>query len=63
LVRPHAEVVDSKQVCVVDVDKSPEPAFVGGPRGKEFYVRVGNTTRTLDPEETVRYIDLTWGQS
>jgi predicted HTH transcriptional regulator len=35
LIRLHAEGVNGKQVCVVDVDKAPEPAFVDGPRGKE----------------------------
>jgi predicted HTH transcriptional regulator len=63
LVKLHTPGVNGKQVCVVDVDKAPEPAFVGSSRGKEFYVRVGNTTRALDPEETMRYIELTWGQS
>ncbi len=57
----HTDGVDGKQVCVVDVDKAPGPAFVNGTRGREFYVRLGNTTRALDPEETVRYIDTSWG--
>lgn len=59
-VKLHTEGVDGKQVCVVDVDKAPKPAFVKGPKGVEFYIRLGNTTRALDPEETVRYIDGSW---
>jgi len=62
-IKHHIENVDGKQVCVVDVDKSPDPAFVKGPKGKEFYVRLGNTTRALDPEETMRYIELDLSQS
>jgi hypothetical protein len=60
LIRLRAEGVNGKQVCVVDVNKAPEPAFVDGSRGKEFYVRFGNTTRALDPEETVRYTEDNW---
>lgn len=54
------EAVDGEQVCVVDVDKAPEPAFVEGQRDKEFYVRLGNTTRNLNPEEAVRYVQMNW---
>jgi len=60
-VKLRTEGVDGKQVCVVDVDKAPEPAFIKGSKGMEFYIRLGNTTRALDPEETVRYIDASWG--
>ena len=28
--------------------------------GKESYVRLGNTTRVLDSEETVRYVQTNW---
>jgi predicted HTH transcriptional regulator len=54
------EQMDGQLVCVVDVDKAQLPAFMEGPRGKEFYTRLGNTTRTLDPEETVRYVQINW---
>jgi hypothetical protein len=59
-IKSRFENADGQIVCVVDVDKAPEPAFVDGPRGKEFYTRLGNTTRTLDPEETVRYVQMNW---
>jgi len=54
------ETIDDKKVCVVDTDKASEPAFQNGPRGKEFHVRMGNTTRILDSEETVSYIQRNW---
>lgn len=54
------EDVDSKKVCVVEVEKSHEPAFLKGKDGKEFHVRVGNTTHMLDPAETVSYIQMNW---
>ncbi len=46
------DAINEKLVCVVDVSKPPERAFVSG----KFYVRIGNMTRALDPEETVAYI-------
>ncbi len=52
------DAVDGKQICVINASKSAEPVFLsikGG--GGEFYVRVGNTTRRLDAEKTVSYIE------
>jgi hypothetical protein len=54
------ETVDDKTVCVVDVDRSLEPAYLKGRRGREFYIRMGNTTRLLDVEETVSYVQTNW---
>jgi hypothetical protein len=54
------EPIDGKMVCVVDVDRSFEPAYLKGRRGAEFHVRVGNTTRLLDAEETVDYVQMNW---
>ena len=51
------DTVDGAEICVVDVSKSPGAAYVSGSRGSEFYVRVGNTTRSLDPEETHAYLE------
>ncbi|MCL4561941.1 MAG: DUF262 domain-containing protein [Chloroflexi bacterium] len=59
-VKTRIEGVDGKEVCVVDVQRSGIPAFMSGENGKEFFVRSGNTTRQLDPEETVKYIGLSW---
>lgn len=54
------ETVEGKNICVVEIDKAQEPAFLKGSQGKEFHVRMGNTTRMLDAEETVRYIHMNW---
>lgn len=54
------DAVDGKTVCVVDLEHSLEPAFLQGRRGREFHVRMGNTTRLLDSEETVRYVQQNW---
>jgi predicted HTH transcriptional regulator len=50
--------MDGKTICVVKTSKSSEPTFLDGQRGREFFIRVGNTTRALDPEQTVNYIEL-----
>jgi uncharacterized protein YaaQ len=60
-VRIRFEKIGDKVICAVDVETGTTPAFMESPRGKEFYVRVGNTTRSLDPEETVNYIQMNWG--
>ena len=57
LVDPRIEMVDDKRVCVVNVSKSSNPAFLAGSRGSEFFVRVFNTTRQLDSEETMNYLE------
>lgn len=54
---PH----DGHDVCRIDVDRAPEPAFVsipdrGGNVSERFYVRSGNSTQELTPSETARYI-------
>jgi hypothetical protein len=55
------ETVSEKRICIVKVDRSQEPVYLSGSRGKEFYVRLGNTSRALDPQETVSYTDSNWG--
>jgi hypothetical protein len=54
------EKFEGKAICVIEVERSSEPVFMKFGKGKEFFVRVGNTTRPLDVEETHRYIKLQW---
>ena len=54
------EIIEGQRVCLVEIDKSQEPAFLKSVRGREFHVRVGNTTRALDIAESVSYIDMNW---
>jgi len=60
LAKIRYELLDGKTVCVVGVDKAPEPAFLTGEQGKQFYVRVGNTSRALDPEQMHRHVSMNW---
>ena len=57
LVVTKFSIVEGKKVCVLDTSKSSEPVFMKGNRGGEFYVRVGNTTRFLDSEQTLDWIE------
>ena len=51
------ESVNDSKICVVNVSKSMNPAFLSGTRGSEFYVRVFNTSRRLDSEQTMNYLE------
>ena len=58
--RVRFEEVGDKSVCVVDVERSPEPVFMKSDKGKAFYIRIGNTSRALDHEETLKYVEANW---
>ena len=58
--RVRFEEIGDKSVCVVDVERSPEPVFMKSNKGKVFYIRVGNTSRALDHEETLKYVEANW---
>ena len=47
-------------VCRIRVEASPKPAFHQSTTGSEFFVRVGNTTRPLDPQAAHDYIGMHW---
>ena len=54
------EHVNGQKVCRVNVSPAPIPAHMRGDRGSEFWIRFGPTSRMLDSEETVSYINLNW---
>lgn len=60
LYRVRFEGVDGKEVCIADVERAPEPVFLKTDRGKQFFVRVGNTSRALDHEEMLHYTETNW---
>jgi predicted HTH transcriptional regulator len=60
--RIRFEELSGTLVCVVEVDpvRGSDGVFVKGEsanKGKEFFVRIGNTTRSLDPEQTHTYLE------
>jgi hypothetical protein len=60
LVKSRFEEFGGHPVCVVEVNAASGPSYMTSPKGKEFYVRAGNTSRALDTEETVAYINMHW---
>lgn len=60
LVKIRIENGNGQEVCVVDVDRSMSPVYFAMDGKKEFFIRMGNTTRSLDTEETVKYISQNW---
>jgi CheY-like chemotaxis protein len=54
------EQIGGKQICVVGIEKSPEPVYLVGGDTHKFFVRVGNSTRSLDVKETVHYTRKNW---
>ncbi len=59
-IRVHFEQLDGKDVCAINVNKAAKPVFMKGTRGKEFYMRLGNTTHALDVEKAYEYIQTNW---
>ncbi len=49
-------VVNEKEICVIDIEPSREPAYVNDGAGTTFYVRTGNATYPLTVKETVDYL-------
>jgi internalin A len=60
LIKIRIEPIDSKQVCVIDVYRAPQPAYMKSEKGSDLYVRFGPTTRLLDTEEAVNYVNMNW---
>lgn len=54
------EKIDSEFVCIVNIEPSPLPVFLKEGDNRHFYIRSGNTTRELNPEEAYKYIGLHW---
>jgi hypothetical protein len=52
--------LDGKLVCVLDIDPASEPAYLKGNQGQEFYVRLASTSRKLDAEDVVKYVQNNW---
>lgn len=64
LVSIRFEPITAVDVCRVDVKASGRPVFLDepkGPRTADFYVRIGNSTRLLLPDELLRYQESHWG--
>lgn len=54
------EQLDNKTICKVNIEQSKQPVFLKSNGDKFFYTRVGNASKTLDIEETTKYIHTHW---
>ena len=63
LVNARFDEVDGKTVYVVEIQPSPEPVFLKGEKGREFFIRVQTTTRDLDAKDSMEYSKSHWGVS
>jgi Putative DNA-binding domain len=60
--RFHFETIDAEDVCVVEVEPSPNPVYADTDKGKGvFFVRSANTTQQLETKDVVVYIKARWG--
>lgn len=50
--------IDKKYVCVIDIQKLNEPAYLIKGTDTIFYLRTGNATRPLSIKEAVHYINM-----
>ncbi len=51
---------EGRTVCWCNVRPSPQPVYVKDGGQKQFFVRVGNTTRPFDAQEAHDYIGMHW---
>ncbi len=62
-IRTRFEPIDGKHVCIVAIEKSPKPVFLATGDVHKFWVRIGNSTRSLDVKATTSYIQANWGNA
>lgn len=60
IIRIEFSDIENKNICRVEVGKSPKPIFISKDGEKEFFIRSGNSTKPLNQEETYKYIFMNW---
>ena len=50
--------IQGEKVCVVDIENSPEPAYLSKGENTVFFTRIGNATCPLTVKETVEYLEM-----
>jgi predicted HTH transcriptional regulator len=59
-VRMRFDTINGMTGCIVEVDSSPQAVFLKDADKNEFYARIGNTTRSFDPQGAHEYISMHW---
>lgn len=52
--------INDKDVCIVNVEKSDKPVFMGSMDKEEFYIRASASSQPLGVRETYKYINSHW---
>lgn len=52
--------INDKEICVIEVKKSPEPVYTKKKVEEEFFIRKGTSTRPLTIREAHKYINHHW---
>ena len=52
--------LDGQEICQVSIEASDHPVYVATEGAQAFFVRQGNATRSMDPKETLSYVNLHW---
>jgi hypothetical protein len=60
LIRTKFCELDGCDVCVVEANASPKPAYVKEANAENLYIRTGNSTRLLTSREAVEYVKQHW---
>jgi hypothetical protein len=59
-VSPRFEEHNGSTICILDIDSSPRPVYFRDGQSRDFFVRIGNTTRPLDLQAAHEYIGMQW---
>ncbi|MCP4154390.1 MAG: BREX system Lon protease-like protein BrxL [bacterium] len=58
-IKARFEETEGKQVCILEVDRAAEPAYLEE-QGVIFYIRTGNITQSLDTRKAIKYQSMHW---
>jgi hypothetical protein len=56
----HKETIQSKEICIVDVNKSDTPIYIKHNGQEEFFIRAGASSQPLNIREASEYIKSHW---
>ena len=54
--------VENREVCMINVEKSPYPIFIKYDNNEEFYIRASSTSQPLNVKESYEYIRSHWSK-
>lgn len=50
--------IEKNKICIIDIEKAAEPAYVISGKNTTFYLRTGNSTRALSIKEAMHYMNM-----